>query len=1456
MKSPLKRFGVMVLTTIALLYSFEGSAQKLATTQRSIDQKVESGQLAQANSNISADYVNPTASDNVSPFDAVKGKKEDIRKRDAFSKHYINEDRSFTALIGAGPIHYEKNGQFLDIDHSISASSDFNYPFANTSNLFESYFGATSHSGVKNKTTEGEIKEFLNTKMYWEVNEQAVNTQNSANKSVRVEGKKAYYDNIYGNISAEFTILSGKRKLNYIIPNRQALGIIPAGADYLVFTEDVVLPFGWTSQITERGVMIKNQLGKEIYLYENPVSTEATSQVERQQNTLFEIIQLGNTLTIRTKVKTFWLLDSNRQFPVKVDPTVNVEANGGRSVYNDGFEETLGYFGRVGGYWLQYHVKFNTSSIPIGSTLNSIIGYRYQSGSAGTRHASSTWAWANSADPTTTSGTALYNSVTALQSTSVATNNTNNSWKSSTFTAAGRTYVSNNVNTLGYVALAVYPGGTWNNGQYYANNTHNSINTKPYLAIDYTAPAGPPSCATILAPANGATGIAHQGTIAWNVVSGATGYDVYFGASATPPLVSTNQAGTTYVITECLAPETTYYWRVIPKNSNGSATGCSIWSFTTDNKLHIYQNDFETANVGYFGTSGTSVDGWYTNNNTGTGGSATSGYNNTWTVGNGANAITGNSVGVSALLNGGLAGNYFQYWSDLGEIHRWIYRPFDLTGLRDIELTFKWKSGGEANQDYGSVISSINGGANWLMDDQGGINNDGRYWNSPNTIRTQTLVLPESRNNQSNFRLGFKWDDWSGNGYSLDPSFVVDDIVIKACPYEGEILSTDVDQGIYEWTPTGNTQTTLSIDGSHQCAQYQWEESVDDGVTWVNAVGGTGANTISYTTPSGLNSEIWYRCKVYFGTGCTGVYQEDPFKILFDDCSTETTWNGSSWSHNVPDGSDVKIIFEGNYDSNADPDYPAATGLMGCSVEVRGDAEVVIASGHSITIENEITVDNASGATFTVKSDANLLQINAGVENTGNVIVERSATVPSNQYNFWTSPVKEQLLYQIYPGILPGKVMRYNTQTNYFNAIPANSQSEFGKGYSIRGSSLSEHAPNVTAIFIGIPQNESTDPIENETPLSRVSQRFNLIGNPFPSNLDLQKLNTDVSNAGKIENSTFYFWDNTDNTAYNQQGNNYVNQNYANYNASADIGTAAPRFATGGKKPNGIVKPGQGFIVQATSNTTGGLVFTNEMRTKETKLDAGDDDAVYFKNGNKDAADDIYGSRPRNDKFWLELVNPADMHIQIAVGYFKQAENTFDIYDSKILSEGVSDNLYSLSKDAQKLSIQGRSGNFEDTDVIPLGVKFFINGIYKIQLEDTTGIFKAHQNIYLKDRYLNEIHNLSESPYDFEGTPGVFEDRFEIIFKDQSPLIDTLLSSANNNDVKINKKDYQIEIISSKDKILEVEIFNLSGWSVYKNEKVNSRSFHVPAALFGKQIIVVKVLTETGEIVTKKIINK
>ncbi|HNE46593.1 MAG TPA: MopE-related protein [Chitinophagales bacterium] len=89
-----------------------------------------------------------------------------------------------------------------------------------------------------------------------------------------------------------------------------------------------------------------------------------------------------------------------------------------------------------------------------------------------------------------------------------------------------------------------------------------------------------PSCTTYISPADAAVGIVGAGTtLQWNAATYATSYDVYFG-TVTPPPFATNTASTSWS-TGALAPLTTYYWSIVPKNDLGDPGSCSIYSFTS-----------------------------------------------------------------------------------------------------------------------------------------------------------------------------------------------------------------------------------------------------------------------------------------------------------------------------------------------------------------------------------------------------------------------------------------------------------------------------------------------------------------------------------------------------------------------------------------------------------------------------------------------------------------------------------------------------------------------------------------------------------------------------------------------------------------------------------------------------------------------------------------------------------
>ncbi len=97
--------------------------------------------------------------------------------------------------------------------------------------------------------------------------------------------------------------------------------------------------------------------------------------------------------------------------------------------------------------------------------------------------------------------------------------------------------------------------------------------------------SAPPCVASPSSPTNGQTNICPSPTqaLSWPASPGATSYDVYFGTTGTPPFVA-NTASTSY--TASTPTSGTYFWQIRPVGPNGTATGCTIWSFTKiDNTL-------------------------------------------------------------------------------------------------------------------------------------------------------------------------------------------------------------------------------------------------------------------------------------------------------------------------------------------------------------------------------------------------------------------------------------------------------------------------------------------------------------------------------------------------------------------------------------------------------------------------------------------------------------------------------------------------------------------------------------------------------------------------------------------------------------------------------------------------------------------------------------------------------
>jgi hypothetical protein len=99
------------------------------------------------------------------------------------------------------------------------------------------------------------------------------------------------------------------------------------------------------------------------------------------------------------------------------------------------------------------------------------------------------------------------------------------------------------------------------------------------------SPNTPPNPPSNPSPPNHATSIPISADLSWTGgdpdADDTVTYDVYFGTSSSPPLVSNDQSGTIYD-PGTLAYSTKYYWKVVATDNHGAATGGPLWDFTTE----------------------------------------------------------------------------------------------------------------------------------------------------------------------------------------------------------------------------------------------------------------------------------------------------------------------------------------------------------------------------------------------------------------------------------------------------------------------------------------------------------------------------------------------------------------------------------------------------------------------------------------------------------------------------------------------------------------------------------------------------------------------------------------------------------------------------------------------------------------------------------------------------------
>ena len=637
-------------------------------------------------------------------------------------------------------------------------------------------------------------------------------------------------------------------------------------------------------------------------------------------------------------------------------------------------------------------------------------------------------------------------------------------------------------------------------------------------------------------------------------------------------------------------------------------------------------------------------------------------------------------------------------------------------------------------------------------------------------------------------------------------------------------------------------QETFTGFGDSQDITYQWYYSAPGDLGW-NVVPNTAPYVIGTNTEANLDISntinldgYQYYCQ---------IREDDEFCFKASNAVRlhieKAIWTSSGWSSTPTLGK--VVIIDDDYDTSDGTN--GQTSFEACNLIINPDKTLLVKSNDYVSVNYNVT----NNGTFIIENNGSLVQIDDTGVNTGNINMERKASVDNLDYVYWSSPVSNfdvnnisttQYIYKWNPTF-------NNTNGTQGNWIPDNGNMEKGVGYIVRGYG-SQAAPinpgdlNFTVDFVGVPFN-GLIPVAVSRGIDKdsVDDNWNLIGNPYPSAVDVFLFLDHLPNKNVLDGFV-HFWTHGNDPIYAPDpfyydfGSNYTATDYIAYNA---VGA--------GNGPGNIsIAAGQSFMVNMLNGTNStddsastNIEFNNSMRNKAF------DNSQFYR-----TTETNYHTAEKH-RIWLDLVSEAYGTNRILVGYVEGATMEHDRMYDAITSVSSNQSLYSII-DETPFIIQGRSLPFNDTDAIPLGVNIVEQGNYHIAIAYIDGLFETDsQIIYLKDNALGFIHNLNEAPYSFASATGNFNDRFELVFRDSFLSINEEELTSNNLTI-IEHNNGQVQfIVPNQYEIKKIEIIDLLGRTIY-NLNGNSYSETYNLSNLSQATYIAKITLSNGQVISKK----
>lgn len=262
---------------------------------------------------------NPTSEDNTSDAEILYEVEE---KRDEYTKVYKKSDGTYTAVKTKEPLHYLNDGTWEEINNSMSLNGNL---YTNLDNLFNVELPKNIDSN-ENLTVEKDGYELsfsidnIEESSAVVENDIVVSDTNIsvADEAISQTQSSVTYNDVAENTDLQYIVTPNSIKENIIVSNKESV------KDTYTFTFETN---GLNAEkLDDGGVVFKDENNEIKFRIPRPVMTDSSLAISYDINVVL-IKNADDTITLEYSPSSEWTSNSNRVYPITIDPAINVEIN-------------------------------------------------------------------------------------------------------------------------------------------------------------------------------------------------------------------------------------------------------------------------------------------------------------------------------------------------------------------------------------------------------------------------------------------------------------------------------------------------------------------------------------------------------------------------------------------------------------------------------------------------------------------------------------------------------------------------------------------------------------------------------------------------------------------------------------------------------------------------------------------------------------------------------------------------------------------------------------------------------------------------------------------------------------------------------------------------------------------------------------------------------------------------